>query len=282
MESVVKEVRRMAAEGVKEVIFLAQDTTQYGVDLYGGPKLAELLERCCRVEGIVWFRLMYCYPERVTDELIEVMGREEKICRYMDLPLQHAADSVLAAMNRRYSQREARELIHKLRARIPGLTLRTTFITGFPGETEEAFAELKGFVREMGFDHVGIFAYSREEETPAGRRTDQIDPFLREQRREELMLLQGELVAARNSRRVGEIMCVVLEELLSDKGGTGPQNWLGRSEGDAPEVDGSVYIRTRGGYASGCFVEMCVTKADGYDLWGEEVGEIWGERGVAE
>ncbi|MCL1918056.1 MAG: 30S ribosomal protein S12 methylthiotransferase RimO [Peptococcaceae bacterium] len=284
MDSVVEEVRCMAAEGVREVIFLAQDTTQYGVDLYGAPKLAELLRRCCRVEGIVWFRLMYCYPERVTDDLIEVIRSEPKICCYMDLPLQHAADRVLAAMNRRYSQREARELVHKLRGRIPGMTLRTTFITGFPGESEEDFEELKGFVRDMGFDHVGVFAYSQEEETPAGRRSDQIDPVLRERRREELMLLQGELAAARGCRRVGETIRVVLEEPCprgevpdSRTLDQEPRVWVGRSEGDAPEVDGSVYVRTQGAYAPGCFVEVRVTEACGYDLWGDALEEEAGE-----
>jgi ribosomal protein S12 methylthiotransferase len=281
MESVVEEVRRMAAEGVREVIFLAQDSTLYGSDLYGKPMLAELLRRCCRVEGIVWFRLMYCYPERVTDELIDVMRNEPKICRYMDLPLQHAADSVLSAMNRRYSQQDVRELVVKLRSSIPGIRLRTTFITGFPGESEEEFRELREFVLDMEFDHVGVFAYSQEEETPAGRRPDQIEPALREERREELMLLLGDLAEARGRRRVGERMRVLLEEALDESGcrlspvenqlpvrGT---YWLGRSEGDAPEVDGSVYVRTEGAYTPGCFVDVCVTGACGYDLIGEEV-----------
>ncbi|MCL1851546.1 MAG: 30S ribosomal protein S12 methylthiotransferase RimO [Peptococcaceae bacterium] len=323
LESVVEEVRRMAAEGVREVVFLAQDTTLYGSDLYGEPMLAELLRRCCRVEGIVWFRVMYCYPERVSDELIDVMAGEPKICRYMDLPLQHASDPVLAAMNRRYSREQARMLIEKLRARIPGVTLRTTFITGFPGETAADFAVLKDFVREMKFDHVGVFAYSQEEDTPAGRRLDQIEPALREERREEIMLLQAALLAERAPQRVGEVVRVVLEtmdkaDILQpvDQGAMDNEecrsgavqsmdpftpeadvlasdqleveqnfaadspivkcqlpfvNWIARSEGDAPEVDGCVYVRIRGDYEPGSFVDVRVTGMSGYDLFGEEV-----------
>ena len=273
LESVVEEVRRMAAEGVKEVILLAQDTTMYGSDLYGEARLPELLRCCCRVEGIEWVRVMYCYPERVTDELIEVIAEEPKVCRYIDLPLQHASDRVLVAMNRRYSQEQARGLLEKLRVRVPKLTIRTTFMTGFPGETAEDFAVLKDFVREMKFEHVGVFAYSQEEGTPAGSRRDQITPIQREERREEIMLLQAELLAERALGRVGQVVRVVLEEPVESKENVPPGSWLGRSEGDAPEVDGCVYIKTRGNYEPGCFIDVRVTGTSGYDLIGEEV--VW-------
>jgi len=264
-DSVLAEVRQMAREGVKELIFLAQDTTLYGIDLGGKLLLPDLLRQCAAIEGIAWIRLMYCYPQRVTDDLIAAIRDESKMCRYLDLPLQHAADPVLRAMNRRYTQREVRELIAKVRSEIPGIVLRTTLMTGFPGESSEDFAELKNFVKDMAFDHLGVFAYSQEEETPAGSRKDQIPTEVREARREELMRLQAELLEQSRPRRIGRLVRVLLEEEAGEY-------WVGRTEGDAPEIDGRIYMKGQNrDYYPGRMVTARLIEIDGYDYKGEEV-----------
>ncbi|CAA7602500.1 Ribosomal protein S12 methylthiotransferase RimO [Acididesulfobacillus acetoxydans] len=266
-EAVLAEVRRLAAEGVKEVILVAQDTSRYGWDLCGELRLPVLIRKIAGVEGIRWIRLMYCYPDLVTDELIDTMRQEAKVCRYLDLPLQHASDKVLREMNRRGTCAGSKELIGKLRQALPDIRIRTTLITGFPGESEEEFEQLLHFVQETEFDRLGVFAYSREESTTAARRSDQVPPEIAEARRDRVMALQQEVALRRQGRWVGRTLRVLLEELLPDG------RWLGRTEGDAPEIDGQVYVenKTTRCLCPGDFVAVKVLEADSYDLTGEVV-----------
>ncbi|MHB1404523.1 MAG: 30S ribosomal protein S12 methylthiotransferase RimO [Desulfitobacteriaceae bacterium] len=265
-ESIISEVKALSAEGVKEILLIAQDTTRYGLDLYGEVRLPQLLRRLAQIEGIEWIRLMYCYPEMFTDELIETMKSEPKICRYVDLPLQHGDDKVLHEMNRRGTAAEAEELIHKLRQALPEIVIRTTMITGFPGESEQEFQSLLSYVKRVQFDRLGVFAYSQEEGTTAGRREDQIPSKIRENRREQVMALQYEIALERQRRWVGQTLKVLVEEELPDG------RFSGRTQGDAPEIDGQVYIK---GFARklkpGEFVQVRITQADSYDLIGEVV-----------
>ncbi|KLU68002.1 MULTISPECIES: 30S ribosomal protein S12 methylthiotransferase RimO [Desulfosporosinus] len=265
-ESIIREVREMAAQGVKEIMVMAQDTTRFGQDLEGKLTLPRLLRQLAQIEGIEWIRLMYCYPERFTDELIETMCQEAKVCKYIDLPLQHANNKILKEMNRQGTIEQAEALIKKLRSAMPDLTLRTTMITGFPGETEEEFTALAEFIQRVQFDRLGVFAYSQEENTPAGQREDQIPPEVREQRRDHLMQIQQRISWQRQQRWVNKIVTVLLEQKLADG------RWLGRTEGDAPEIDGQVYInRTTKGTSLqvGDMIKVRILEADSYDLIGE-------------
>ena len=265
-ESVIQEVRNMAAQGVKEIMVMAQDTTRYGFDLSGELRLPQLIRQLARIEGIEWIRLMYCYPERFTDELIETMRQEPKVCRYIDLPLQHADNKILKEMNRRGTIEQAETLIKKLRSAMPDITLRTTMITGFPGETEQEFQTLVDFVQRVQFDRLGVFAYSQEENTPAGQREDQVRPEVREQRRDQIMQLQQGISIVKQQRWVKRVVTVLLEQKLPDG------RWMGRTEGDAPEIDGQVYIT--GAQISlqvGEMVKVRINEADIYDLIGEVV-----------
>ncbi|KTE93191.1 SSU ribosomal protein S12P methylthiotransferase [Desulfitobacterium sp. LBE] len=264
-ESILREVEAMASEGVKEVLLIAQDTTRYGKDRYGEYRLPSLIKEIAGIEGIEWIRLMYCYPELFTDELITVMKETPKVCRYLDLPLQHAHDKVLSEMNRRGTIREAEGLIHKLRQEIPDIRLRTTMITGFPGETEEEFQAVVDFAKKIRFDRLGAFAYSQEESTPAAQREDQVPEEIRQQRRDQLMELQHDIAYEQQQRWVGQTLKVLIEEALPD------QRWVGRSEGDAPEIDGVVYVDSPGELEIGDFVLVKITGADSYDLMGEVV-----------
>ncbi|MDR3584866.1 MAG: 30S ribosomal protein S12 methylthiotransferase RimO [Desulfosporosinus sp.] len=265
-ESVVQEVRDMAAQGVKEIMVMAQDTTRYGLDLKGELRLPQLLRQLARIEGIEWIRLMYCYPERFTDELIETMRQEPKICRYIDLPLQHADNKILKDMNRRGTIEQAETLIRKLRSAMPDITLRTTMITGFPGETEQEFQTLVDFVQRVQFDRLGVFPYSQEENTPAGQREDQVPTEVREQRREQIMQLQQEISLARQQRWLKRVVTVMLEQKLPDG------RWMGRTEGDAPEIDGQVYIiGAQTSIHVGDMMKVRILEADSYDLIGEVV-----------
>lgn len=265
-ESILNEVRQMALEGVKEILLIAQDTTRYGLDLYGELRLSSLVRKIARFEGIEWIRLMYCYPELFTDDLIETMREEPKVCRYVDLPLQHANDKILTEMNRRGNAADAELLIQKLRKALPDIQIRTTVITGFPGETEQEFEELKSFIHHIKFDRLGAFAYSQEENTPAARRLDQIAEEVREARRDEIMALQQTIAARRQQRWIGRTIKVILEEKLPDG------RWLGRTEGDAPEIDGQIYVTVRNKTVKpGDFVNVYVQDADSYDLVGEVV-----------
>jgi len=265
-ESVIQEVQDMAAQGVKEIIVIAQDTTRYGFDLKGELRLPQLIRALARIEGIEWIRLMYCYPERFTDELIETMRQEPKVCRYIDLPLQHADNKILKEMNRRGTIEEAETLIGKLRSAMPDITLRTTMITGFPGETEQEFQTMVDFVKRVQFDRLGVFSYSQEENTPAGQREDQVLPDVREQRREQIMQIQQGISATRQQRWVGRVATVILEQKLPDG------RWMGRTEGDAPEIDGQVYIAgTQSLLQVGDMISVRILEADSYDLIGEVV-----------
>lgn len=264
-ESILQEVKAMAQEGVKEVLLIAQDTTRYGKELYGEYRLPSLIREIAKIEGIEWIRLMYCYPELFTEELIQVMKDTPKVCRYLDLPLQHAHNKVLREMNRRGTIQEAEELINKLRREMPDIRLRTTMIVGFPGETEEEFQSVLDFAQKIRFDRLGAFAYSQEESTPAAQREDQIPEEVREQRRDELMRLQHDIAYEQQQRWVGRTLKVLIEERLPDG------RWVGRSEGDAPEIDGLVYVHSPITFEIGDFVQVKITEADSYDLMGEVV-----------
>ncbi|SHH91041.1 30S ribosomal protein S12 methylthiotransferase RimO [Desulfosporosinus lacus] len=262
-ESVIHEVQEMAAQGVKEILIMGQDTTRYGQDLYEELRLPQLIRELARIEGIEWIRLMYCYPERFTDELIETMRQEPKVCKYIDLPLQHADNKILKDMNRRGTIEQAETLIGKLRTAMPDITIRTTMITGFPGETEQEFQSIVDFIQRVQFDRLGVFAYSQEENTPAGQREDQVPPEVREKRRDQIMQIQQDISRQRLQRWVGRVVTVLLEMKLPDG------RWMGRTEGDAPEIDGQVYIPdTQVSLQEGDLVKVRILEADNYDLMG--------------
>ena len=264
MEHLIREAEELALQGVKELILVAQETTMYGKDLYGEKSLPLLLRRLCRVDGIRWIRILYCYPEEITDELIQVMKEEPKVCHYLDLPIQHANDTILARMGRKTSKQELIDIIGKLRSEIPDICLRTTLITGFPGETEEQHEELMGFVDEMEFDRLGVFTYSPEEDTPAAGMPDQVDEETKLDRQEDLMGLQ-QMVAFDTARdMIGEEVLVMIEGKVADE-----DAYVGRTYRDAPNVDGLIFIHTDEELLSGDFAKVRVTGAAEYDLIGE-------------
>lgn len=265
MEDVLAEAEELAAAGCKELILIAQDVTNYGIDLYGAYKLPELLRQLCRIEGIVWIRLMYCYEDRITDELIAVMATEPKICHYIDIPIQHAADTVLTAMNRRSTGASIRTTIRKLREAIPDMHIRTTLIVGFPGETEDDFEALLDFVETMRFERLGVFAYSREEGTPAGEMENQIDEAVKEARLDAIMRRQLEISLAVNEAKIGKTFTVLVEERDADG------SYIGRTAYDAPEIDDSVLFTSKRALKAGDFVQMQINDAFDYDLIGVEV-----------
>lgn len=264
MESILDEAEQLSEKGVKELIIVAQDTTKYGVQLYGEQKLAELLRRLVKIDGIVWIRLYYCYPDRVNDELIDVIANEEKICSYIDIPLQHCNKDILRSMNRNGSYDSLRDLLFKMKERIPGLSLRTTFMVGFPGETEEQFEELCRFVKEIKFDKMGCFAFSREEDTPAYDFDNQIDDDVKKRRAEVLMDIQYSITQNANKERVGNVYKTVIDE-KTDNG------YLGRSYLDSPEIDSAIIISSDCKHEIGDFIDVKITDYDGYDLIGEEI-----------
>ena len=241
IEDIVSEAKNLALNGVKELIVIAQDTTKYGIDIYGEYKLAALLRELCRIDGIEWIRVLYCYPECITDELIDVFANEEKVLKYIDMPLQHCDGAVLKRMNRKGNREEFTALINKLRERIPGLTLRTTFIAGFPGETEEQFEQLAEFAREIGFERMGCFAYSQEEDTPAAKMPDQIDEDIKQQRADILMEQQQTVM-----EKLGEKLIDTETEVITEGFDRYAECYFGRSKADAPEVDGKVFFTTTG------------------------------------
>lgn len=264
MESVLCEAEALAASGIKELILIAQDTTRYGEDLYGELKLPELLVKLCKIQGIEWIRLLYCYPDRLTDELIDVIASEKKICNYIDLPLQHVNGEVLKAMNRHGDRKSLTELIAKLRRKMPDLCLRTTFITGFPGETSEQFEELAEFVKEIKFDRLGCFAYSPEEGTPATAFENQVDDAEKAHRGELIMDSQYGIVIDNNRKLVGRTLKVIVD-------GYDFENccYLGRSYKDAPEIDGRISFTSERELIPGSFVDVLITDLDEYDLIGD-------------
>ena len=266
MEDLLNDARSLAAQGVKELILVAQETTVYGVDLYGEKKLPELLKKLCEISGLVWIRILYCYPEEITDELIKVIKEEKKICHYLDLPIQHASDSVLKRMGRRTSQKELREIIGKLRREIPDICLRTTLITGFPGESREDHETVMGFVDEMEFDRLGVFPYSPEEGTPAEQFENQVDEETKEERRAEIMELQQEIAFDKAEDMQGRELYVFVEGKVADENA-----YVARTYKDAPNVDGMIFVNTNAELMTGDFVKVKVTGAYEYDLIGEIV-----------
>lgn len=265
IEDILEETKQLAAAGCKELILIAQDVTNYGVDLYGEYMLPELLKKLCRIDGIEWIRLMYCYEDRITDELIEVMAEEPKICKYIDIPIQHSSDDVLKAMLRRSTEESIRNTIARLKARIPDIHIRTTLIVGFPGETDEDYEKLLEFVEEMRFARLGVFAYSQEENTVAGEMQDQIDEEIKEKRLTGIMRAQLEISLESNKEKIGKTFKVLVEERDEDG------SYIGRTEFDAPEIDNSVLFTSHRQLNAGDFVDVLIEDAFDYDLVGTEV-----------
>ena len=265
MENILEEVRRFAAQGVTEMNLVAQDTTRYGEDIYGKLMLPELIREVCKVDGVHWVRILYCYPQRVTDELLEVMASEPKVVKYMDVPVQHASGRILKAMNRRDDYDYLRNLMQKIREKIPGVVLRTTFITGFPGETEEDFAEMTRLVKEVKFERVGCFTYSPEDGTPAYSMPEQIDEETKRHRAD--IVMSEQLAIAEEFARswIGRELEVVVEGLNEETG-----IYYGRSYMDAPDIDTRVYFDSPYEHETGEYVKVTVTGSQGYDLVAEE------------
>ena len=269
MESLLAEAEKLAADGVKELILVAQDTTLYGTDLYGEARLPQLLRGLCGIEGIRWIRLLYCYPEHITDELLDVMAAEDKVLNYMDIPIQHVSGKVLTAMNRIGDARTLRELIARIRDRVPGIVLRTTVMTGFPGEGEAEFVELCQFIQDVKFERLGCFAFSPEEGTVAASLPGQIEEEEKQRRRDIVMEEQTRISDAYNQAQVGKTIPVLVESY--DRYA---ECWFGRSQGDAPDIDGKVFFSCpRGAVQPGRLVQVNITDAMDWDLMGEYVDE---------
>lgn len=269
MERLLQQAEELAGQGVKELILVAQETTLYGVDLYGKKSLHLLLRKLCGIKGIRWIRVLYCYPEEIYDELIETIRDEKKICHYLDLPIQHASDRILKRMGRRTSKEQLVEIITKLRRMIPDIALRTTLISGFPGETQEDHEELMAFVDEMEFERLGVFPYSQEEGTPAAAMEDQIAQEVKEARRDELMELQQEIVFEKNDAMCQRVVTAMVEGYLTDE-----NVYVARTYADAPGIDGYLFIETQETLMSGDFARVRITGALEYDLIGEIENEF--------
>lgn len=264
MEDLVAEAASLASQGVRELILVAQETTLYGVDLYGKKALPQLIRRLAAIPGIYWIRIQYCYPEEITDELIQVIRTEPKVCHYLDIPIQHGSDKILKRMGRRTDAAQLRKIIGILREQIPDIALRTTLITGFPGETEDDFQELLDFVDEMEFERLGVFAYSQEEDTPAASMEDQVPEEIKQQRRDQVMELQQEIAFEKSESMVGRTLDVMIEGKIADENA-----YVGRTYMDAPGVDGYIFVQSSEEFLSGDFVRVKVTGAVEYDLIGE-------------
>lgn len=281
METILKEAEELAKQGTKELLLVAQETTLYGVDIYGKKALPELVHELSKISGIEWIRLLYCYPEEITDEIIEAIKNEKKVCHYIDLPIQHSSDRILKRMARKTNQAELRERIARLRKEIPDITLRTTLITGFPGETEEDFKELYNFVDEMEFDRLGVFTYSAEEGTPAAEMEGQVAEEVKIARRNEIMELQQEISAEKAEGRIGKVYEVLVEGTvpvdsvngeafasIMEVNEDGKKVYIGRTYMDAPDVDGQVFFESDYEIMSGELVEVEIIASDEYDLFG--------------
>ena len=281
METILKEAEELAKQGTKELLLVAQETTLYGVDIYGKKALPELVHELSKISGIEWIRLLYCYPEEITDEIIDAIKNEKKVCHYIDLPIQHSSDRILKRMARKTNQAELRERIARLRKEIPDITLRTTLITGFPGETEEDFKELYNFVDEMEFDRLGVFTYSAEEGTPAAEMEGQVDEEVKIARRNEIMELQQEISAEKAEGRIGKVYEVLVEGTvpvdsvngeafasIMEVNEDGKKVYIGRTYMDAPDVDGQVFFESDYEIMSGELVEVEIIASDEYDLFG--------------
>ncbi len=263
MDSLIASAEKLASDGIKELVLVAQETTLYGVDLYGEKKLPELLTKLSEIEGIEWIRLLYCYPEEITDELIEVMATNPKICHYVDIPIQHSENAILKRMGRRTSREDIVELVGRLRTAMPDIAIRTTLISGFPGETQELHDGLVDFVDECEFDRLGVFTYSPEEGTPAAEYEDQVDGELAAKWRDEIMELQQEISYEKNQQMIGSTQKVLIEGYLVDD-----DVYVGRTYRDAPGVDGIVFVSAPYELISGSFVDVKITEANEYDLTG--------------
>ena len=268
VESLVKQAEKLVEGGVKEIILVVQETTLYGVDLYGKKSLPMLLHELAKIEDLRWIRILYCYPEEINDELIEAIKNEPKVCHYLDMPIQHASDNVLKRMGRRTDKQELIDIVAKLRREIPDIALRTTLITGFPGETDEEHEEVMEFIDECEFDRLGVFTYSREEDTPAAVMPDQIDEEVKEQRRDAVMELQQEVSLDKSEEMVGKVIDCLIEGKIEDD-----DTYVGRSYKDAPNVDGLVFVECDRELMSGDFVNVLITGSTEYDLIGKIVEE---------
>ncbi len=264
MDNLIAQAKHLVSNGAKEIILVAQETTLYGKDIYGQKSLPKLLDELSKIEELKWIRILYCYPEEITDELIDAIKRNPKVCNYLDMPIQHGADDVLKRMGRWTNREQIENTVSKLRKEIPDIALRTTLITGFPGETEEDFEQLKEFVEKMQFDRLGVFTYSREEDTPAAEMDEQIDEEIKASRRDEIMQIQQDIAFDKSNSRVGEIYEVMIEGKLPDEG-----VYIARTYMDAPDVDGYVFIQSDYNLDSGDFVKVEITRSDEYDLIGE-------------
>ena len=263
IEYLVNQTKKLVEGGVKEIILVAQETTLYGVDLYGKKSLPKLLHNLGLIEGLEWLRILYCYPEEISDELIEAIKNEPKVCHYLDMPIQHASDNILKRMGRRTSKQELTDIVAKLRREIPDIALRTTLITGFPGETDVDHEEVMQFIDECEFDRLGVFTYSREEDTVAAQMPDQIDEEIKEKYRDELMQLQQEISADRSAAMIGRIVRVMIEGFIPED-----NTYVGRSYKDAPNVDGLVFVECDRELMSGDFIDVKITGSTEYDLIG--------------
>lgn len=263
IEYLVNQTKKLVEGGVKEIILVAQETTLYGVDLYGKKSLPKLLHELGLIEGLEWIRILYCYPEEINDELIEAIKNEPKVCHYLDMPIQHASDNILKRMGRRTSKQELTDIVAKLRREIPDIALRTTLITGFPGETDVDHEEVMQFIDECEFDRLGVFTYSREEDTVAAQMPDQIDEEIKEKYRDELMQLQQEISADRSAAMIGRIVRVMIEGFIPED-----NTYVGRSYKDAPNVDGLVFVECDRELMSGDFIDVKITGSTEYDLIG--------------
>jgi len=268
VEAIVKEARVLAESGIKELILVAQDTTRYGIDIYGKKRLVELIRELSKIETIEWIRLLYCYPEEIDDALITEVAENPKVCKYFDIPIQHASDRILKLMGRRGSNAETIEVLAKIRQKVADVFIRTTIIVGFPGETEEDFNILEKFVQNFKFDRLGVFEYSREEDTPAAKMKNQIPKRAKQERRKNLMALQQEITTNKNNARIGSVYKAIVEDISEDG-----IFYYGRTYAEAPEIDGLVYFTSQEPLEAGQFVNVKILNVDNYDLIGEVVYE---------
>lgn len=268
MEDLLKEAEELAGKGVKELILVAQETTLYGVDLYGKKSLPLLLRKLCKIEGFEWIRILYCYPEEITEELIQVIKEEDKVCNYLDIPVQSGSDAVLKRMGRRTDAAQIRQIVGALREQIPDICIRTTLIAGFPGETREDHETTLAFVNEIEFDRLGVFTYSQEEDTPAAEMPDQVEETVKEKRRDEIMELQQEIAFEAAGEMIGRKVKAMIEGCMEDE-----NVYVARTYKDAPGIDGYLFINSQKQFLSGDFVEVVITASNEYDLIGEIVAD---------
>ena len=268
MEDIIKEAKELAQRGVKEVVVIAQDTTKYGFDLYGKDSLPELLEELAQIEGLKWIRIMYSYPESITEELVKVIKKYDNICNYFDMPIQHASNKILKLMNRKTTKEDILSKVEMIRSYIPDATIRTTIIVGFPGETEEDFKEVLDFAKLVKFDRLGAFAYSREEDTPADKLPNHLEDDVKNDRRDKLMLVQQQISQELNEKKIGNIYEVLIEEQIEHN------VYIGRTQGDAEEIDSIVYVKSIDKLNAGDFVTVKINNALEYDLMGDVINEL--------